>query len=79
MTQEKERVRPQRPGDDGPVEEPDSPQGGEGASPGEDLRKEAEKAKEDLEKYRKRSREKFAKVGAEDTQPREKYKQQGGQ
>lgn len=82
MTQEKEKekVKPGHQEDNSPIEEePKLSPEGDGESSADDLSNEAKKIKEDLERYRERSREKFSETSGEDVQPRQQYKQQGGQ
>lgn len=76
MPEEKERVktRPKKAGDDGPIED-DAQTTGTGDGKIDDIKKKAEEAKKDAEKYRKRSRERMSRVEKDDAQ----YKQRPGE
>ena len=84
MTQEKEKekLKPVPPEDGAtPIEEGSlNEEGeGEGADPGDDLKKEAEKAKDELEKRRERFRQMASKVEGEDTEASTQHKLTEGQ
>ncbi len=73
---DKTKTRPKKDGE-GPIE--DSEISGEPKKEGETPSEKADRIKRNLEKTRKKVREREAQVEADDTEVKEKHKQEGGQ
>lgn len=80
MPEEKERdkVRPKKEGDE-PIDDSSQGEGAAGDDKVKNAKKKAKKAQEDVEKYRKRSRERAVKWEEDAGQVRKQHKQEGGE